>query len=218
MTTVAIDGPAGAGKSSVARAVAAELGFRYIDTGAMYRAVALAALERGVDPDDGTAVSGLLRAIKIQMGERSVHLDGREITNRLRGKEVTAGAARVARHEVVRSSLVALQRELASSCDVVMEGRDIGSAVIPEAEVKIFLTASLDERARRRREQLGISEDSLAEIQRDIERRDRSDMDRPVSPLIQAADAEVIDTTGMSLDQVVAEIAELVRRKAGQRS
>jgi cytidylate kinase len=218
MTAVAIDGPAGAGKSSVARAVATELGFRYVDTGAMYRAVALAALESGVDPDDAAALGELVGRIDIRMGERTVHLDGRDVTDRLRGKEVTAGAARVARHEVVRSSLVGLQRDLASSCDVVMEGRDIGSAVIPEAEVKIFLPASLDERARRRRQQSGASEASHAEIQRDIERRDRSDMDRPVSPLIQAADAEVVDTTGLSLEQVVAKVASVARRQMGQRS
>lgn len=213
MTAVAIDGPAGAGKSSVARAVAQELGFRYLDTGAMYRAVALAALERGIDVDDEAQVGQLVRRVDIEMEGDVLRLDGREVTSLLRGKDVTSVAARVARHVAVRESLVDLQRRLAATGDVVMEGRDIGSEVLPQAETKIFLTASLSERARRRSRQLGLPVDpsSLSELEREIERRDRSDTERAVSPLLKADDATVIDTTGLSLDEVVDRIAQIVR-------
>ena len=213
MTAVAIDGPAGAGKSSVARAVAKELGFRYLDTGAMYRAVALAALEAGVDVDDEVALGELVGKISIEMEDEIVRVDGRDVTSLLRAKDVTSHAARVARHLVVRQALVDLQRSLAAAGDVVMEGRDIGSEVLPEAEAKFFLTASLSERAERRSKQLGLPTDpaSLAELERDIESRDRSDTERMVSPLVRAPDATVIDTTGMSLDEVAGRIAGMVR-------
>lgn len=213
MTCVAIDGPAGAGKSSVARAVAKELGFRYVDTGAMYRAVALAALESGVDVDDQAGLAQLVRQLDLEMEGETVRLNGRDVTSLLRGKDVTAHAARVARHLVVREALVALQRELAASGDVVMEGRDIGSEVLPDAGSKIFLTASLAERAQRRAKQLGLPADAdgLAELEREIERRDHSDTERVVSPLVRADDATVVDTTGMTLAQVVDRIAQIVR-------
>lgn len=213
MTAVAIDGPAGAGKSTVARAVAAALGFRYLDTGAMYRAVGVAALDRGVEVDDGSAIGELVRRIRIELDGETVRVDGRDVTSLLRSKEVTAAAARVARHATVRDALVELQRRLAATDDVVMEGRDIGTEVLPDAEAKIFLTASLAERAHRRAKELGLAGDAttLTEIQHDIERRDRSDMDRDLSPLMQAEGATVVDTTGMSLEDVVQAIAEIVR-------
>lgn len=213
MTAVAIDGPAGAGKSTVARAVAAALGFRYLDTGAMYRAVALAALEQGIDLDDAPATGELVRRIEIELDGETVRVEGRDVTALLRGKEVTSAAARVARHREVRDALVGLQRGLAASDDVVMEGRDIGTEVLPGAEAKIFLTASLSERAHRRAKQLGVTDDAntLFEIESDIERRDRSDMDRELSPLAQAHDAHVVDTTGMSLEEVVRAISHIVR-------
>lgn len=217
MSTVAIDGPAGAGKSSVARAVAEALGFRYLDTGAMYRAVALAVLESDVDVHDENAVGSLVRRLEIDLDGHTVHVDGRDVTSRLRGKDVTEHAARIARHGAVREALVAHQRKLAASGDVVMEGRDIGTEVLPGADVKIFLTASLGERARRRSRQLGLSDDggALSEIQADIERRDHSDRNRDISPLIEADDATVVDTTGMPLEDVVQHIAEIVRRAIG---
>lgn len=217
MTAIAIDGPAGAGKSSVAKAVATTLGFRYLDTGAMYRAVALAALEASIDPDDEAAVRRLMPSLEIEMEGDIVRVAGRDVSPSLRSKEVTAAAARVARHSAVRTELVELQRRMALTEDVVMEGRDIGSEVLPEAEVKIFLTASLVERAQRRCRQLGVSDDptELAEIEADIARRDHSDTERDVSPLVQAEDAVVVDTTGMSLEEVVERIAGLVRDAAG---
>lgn len=218
MSTVAIDGPAGAGKSSVARAVAEALGFRYLDTGAMYRAVALAVLESGVDVHDEKAVRSLVRRLDIDLDGQMVRVDGRDVTARLRDRDVTENAARIARHAAVRDALVARQRTMAASGDVVMEGRDIGTEVLPGADVKIFLTASLGERARRRAEQLGLPDDgaTLSEIEADIERRDHSDRNRDISPLIEADDATVVDTTGMPLEEVVQHIADIVRAATGE--
>lgn len=213
MTAVAIDGPAGGGKSFVAKAVAQALGFRYLDTGAMYRAVALAALERATSLEDEEAVRRLVEALEIDMDGNEVRVDGRDVSSLLRSKEVTAAAARIAQQRAVRKSLVNLQRELAAGGDVVMEGRDIGSEVLPDADVKIFLTASLGERARRRCRQLGQPEDeaTLAEVEADIRRRDSADTNRDVSPLIQATGAQVVDTTGMSPEEVVQKISGIVR-------
>lgn len=213
MTAIAIDGPAGAGKSFVARAVAAELGLRYIDTGAMYRAVALAAIDEGVDPGDAGELAELLSRIRIGFSETGVTLNGVPVEERIRAAEVTDAAARVARHQVVRDALVAVQRAAAAEADVVMEGRDIGSAVLPGAEVKIFLTASLDERVRRRARQLGLPEDAatLSRLQSDIQRRDDGDSRRAISPLVQAVDAVPIDTTSMSPELVVERICEIAR-------
>lgn len=203
----------------MARAVAAELGFRYLDTGAMYRAVALAAMEAGLDLDDEVALGALVRGLDLDLDAGVVRLAGRDVTANLRTKEVTTSAARVARHLAVREALVGLQRQLAAAGDVVMEGRDIGSEVLPDAQVKIFLTASLRERARRRGRERGLTDDpdDLAEIEREIERRDRSDMERAVSPLVKASDAIVVDTTGISLEEAVRRIAGIVRA-AGARS
>jgi cytidylate kinase len=213
VTAVAIDGPAGGGKSFVAKAVAQALGFRYLDTGAMYRAVALAALERATSLEDEEAVRRLVEALEIDMDGNEVRVDGRDVSSLLRSKEVTAAAARIAQQRAVRKSLVNLQRELAAGGDVVMEGRDIGSEVLPDADVKIFLTASLGERARRRCRQLGQPEDeaTLAEVEADIRRRDSADTNRDVSPLIQAAGAQVVDTTDMSREEVVQKISGIVR-------
>jgi cytidylate kinase len=211
MTVVAIDGPAGAGKSSVARAVSIRLGLRYLDTGAMYRAVALAALDRGIDPNDADAVHGLVEALDLRIEKDSISVDGTDVTARIRGAEVTGAAARVARHEAVRRALVRLQRQIASGGQVVMEGRDIGSAVLPDADVKVFLTASLEERARRRCRQLGEEETDqrVAALVVSIDERDEADRSRAASPLVQADDAVVIDTTGLTEEQVVDRIAAL---------
>lgn len=210
---VAIDGPAGAGKSSVARAVAGRLGLRYVDTGAMYRALALVALEQDVDPDDAEAVGELAARLDLQVEEDRVFVDGRDVSARIRAGDVSEVAARVARHEAVRRALVELQRDIAASGHVVMEGRDIGSFVLPHADLKVFLTASLQERARRRCRQLGETEtpERLAELASSIEARDEADRSRLASPLVQAPGAVVVDTTGLSEDEVVHLISELAR-------
>jgi cytidylate kinase len=191
---IAIDGPAGAGKSSVARALAARLGARYLDSGAMYRCVALASIE------DGTrAPAELAGALAIELGER-VRLDGRDVTDAIRRPEVSARASVVAADPDVRRALVAQQRELLASGDWVAEGRDIGTVVAPDADLKIFLTASPQARARRRAE-----EPSAA-----ISERDSRDAGRAASPLKAADDARLIDTTELSLEQVIEQIAALV--------
>jgi cytidylate kinase len=199
---VAIDGPAGAGKSTVARAVARALGFTYLDSGAMYRAAALALLERG-----GSA-SEAAEAADIRLGER-VLLDGRDVTAEIRRPDVTEAASKVAANPKVRSALVRKQRELLSSGNWVAEGRDIGTVVAPEAAVKIFLTASPGERARRRAEELGADVET---VRRDQALRDAQDSTREHSPLRLSPGALELDTTGMSVDEVAARIVELVER------
>jgi cytidylate kinase len=199
---VAIDGPAGAGKSSVARAVARELGFTYLDSGAMYRAVALAALERGAEP------SVLAPSLRISLGDR-VTLDGRDVTESIRTPAVSEAASRAAAEPAVRAAMVAEQRRLLSSGDWVAEGRDIGTIVAPDAEVKVFLTASAAERARRRAAELGADPEQVLAEQTIRDQRDRT---RAHSPLEAAEGAVELDTTDMTLQQVVARVAELVGR------
>jgi len=208
---IAIDGPAGAGKSSVARRVAQRLGFRYVDTGAMYRALALAALERGVDADDGAGLAALLERIDVQVRDANVLVDGIDVGARLRGPDVTAIVSAVAAHEEVRAALARLQREVAAQDDVVMEGRDIGSVVVPDAEVKVYLTASLGERARRRWAETD-GRATVGDIEKAIAARDAADSEREASPLTRAPDATVIDTTDKTLDAVVDEIVSAVDR------
>jgi CMP/dCMP kinase len=199
---VAIDGPAGAGKSTVARALARELGFTYLDSGAMYRAAALALLERG-----GAASEAAERA-DIRLGDR-VLLDGRDVTADIRTPEVTEAASRVAANPGVRAALARKQRELLSSGDWVAEGRDIGTVVAPDAPVKVFLTADAEERARRRAEELDGDVDTVL---RDQALRDAQDSTREHSPLRLAPGAVELDTTGLSVDEVVKRIAALVER------
>ncbi|MFN2525978.1 MAG: (d)CMP kinase [Actinomycetota bacterium] len=214
MTVVAIDGPAGAGKSSVAVATARVLGWDYVDTGALYRALALAALEQGIDPADGHTLGRLAADIELSLDRDRVKLAGRDVTARIRGEDVTAIVSTISAHPSVRAALVARQRALARGGGVVMEGRDIGTVVVPEARLKIFLTATLDERARRRARQLGLPEDSaeLAALEVSIARRDEADSARRESPLQAAEDAVVVDSTDRDLDDVVAEIVARVRR------
>jgi cytidylate kinase len=196
---IAIDGPAGAGKSSVARAVAERLGFTYLDTGAMYRAVALAAVERGKEP------AGVAEAIDLDVGERVV-LDGRDVTEAIRTPEVSAGASKVASDPGVRAALVRRQQEILQTGDWVAEGRDIGTVVAPDAAVKVFLTASPEERARRRAAETGADPEHVLRAQLERDRRDAS-ADRTV--LEPAPDAVPVDTTGLTLEQVVEQIAAL---------
>jgi len=205
---VAIDGPAGSGKSTVARAVAGRLGVHYLDTGAMYRSVALAALERGVDPTDGEALAKLAGALDIEVGER-VLVDGVDATTAIRGAEVTAVVSAVSAHPPVRAQLVRRQRRWAEDHDGgVVEGRDIGTVVFPNADLKIFLTASEEERARRR--QQDDEAPDVNAVAADTGRRDKIDSTRAASPLRPADDAVVIDTTGHTVDDVVDQILGLL--------
>ncbi|HTP19294.1 MAG TPA: (d)CMP kinase [Solirubrobacteraceae bacterium] len=204
MTVVAIDGPAGAGKSTVARAVADELGFTYLDTGAMYRAVALAATESGVP------ASSIAGSLKIEPGER-IRLDGRDVTDEIRTPTVSEAASKVAADPIVRAAIASEQRRLLAAGDWVAEGRDIGTVVAPGAEVKVFLTADPYERARRRAAELGSDVDTVLAEQAI---RDQRDQTRAHSPLAPADGAVVIDSTEMTLAEVVGEIAALARSAA----
>ena len=219
MTVIAIDGPAGAGKSTIARAVAHRLGFEFLDTGAMYRAISLAALERGIDLEDDAALTALVDEVDIDLKGDVVTLNGRDVSKVIRGSEVTAAVSKVAAVEGVRRAMATMQRARASAGNVVIEGRDIGSAVVPAADIKIFLTASKDERARRRARQLGLATDesSLRELARTIEARDRADSERKASPFVKANDAVVVDSTGKDIDTIVDEIARAARRVIDER-
>jgi cytidylate kinase len=210
---IAIDGPSGAGKGTVALTVARQLAYRHIDTGAMYRAIAWLAGQQGLDVHDGAAVATLARTAEMDIGTR-VRIDGHDVTETIRTPEIDRAAAIVARHPQVRAVLVERQRAYGRDGGIVMEGRDIGSVVFPAADVKIFLDASPDERARRRaadaahsvgRRSTGIETvaDALAE-------RDTSDRTRTVSPLTQAADAVYIDTTGIPIEDVVSRVLAIV--------
>jgi cytidylate kinase len=205
---IAIDGPAGAGKSSVARALAAALGFRYLDTGAMYRAVALAAERAGAGADPGA----IARGAGLSLGER-VLLDGEDVSDAIRTPAVSEAASRLAADPAVRAAMVAAQRRLLRTGDWVAEGRDIGTVVAPAAELKVFLTASAQERARRRAVQLGLD---VAAVLADQQVRDARDAGREHAPLAPAPGAVELDTTGLSLDEVVARIVALARGRAAR--
>lgn len=217
---VAIDGPASSGKSTVAKIIAHRFNYVYVDTGAMYRSVTLAALNRGIDLADQDALTRLAEQIKISFqpsadGQR-VFIDGQEVTTEIRTPKVASQVSTVAAVSGVRQALVEAQRQLAKTGGVVMDGRDIGTTVLPTAPVKIFLVASAHERARRRYNEnvaKGIPTAPLAELQKQIELRDQKDSTRKVSPLVQAADAIKVDTTKMSIEQVVVRISQLIEKK-----
>jgi CMP/dCMP kinase len=207
-TVVAIDGPAGAGKSTVGRAVATRLGLEYLDTGAMYRAVTFAALRRGIDPADDEAVAVLAGAIEMTLEGSSVTVDGVDATVEIRGREVTAAVSAVAANGHVRSELVRRQRSWVDAHGGgVVEGRDIGSVVFPDATLKLFVTASPRVRAERRVAEIG---GDVAEVEASIIERDRKDSTRAESPLTESSDAVVVDTTGLSIDEVVERILGLM--------
>jgi cytidylate kinase len=216
---IAIDGPAGSGKSTVAREVARRLGFTYLDSGAMYRAVTLAAIESGVDLADGAALGRIAEAIGIELRRRDddnaqVIADGRDVSDAIREPRVTGASSTVAAHPEVRSAMLDKQRGLMAKGNYVVEGRDIGTVVAPDAPVKAFLTADAAERARRRAAELerrGVSIEH-DEVRSAIEQRDMLDSTRSAAPLRQADDAELIDTTGLTADAVADRVVALAER------
>ncbi|OCS87804.1 (d)CMP kinase [Caryophanon tenue] len=212
---IAIDGPAGAGKSTIAKIVAEKLGFTYIDTGAMYRAITYKALQQGVSLADEAALSELLRqsTITLKPSERGqlVFLDGQDVSEVIRTNDVTASVSEVAAHADIREQMVAAQQQLAEAGGVVMDGRDIASHVLPQAELKVFMSATVEERARRRfvdNEKRGIPA-TIESLIEDIARRDKLDSEREVSPLVQADDAIYLDTTSLTIDEAAEEILRL---------
>jgi cytidylate kinase len=215
---VAIDGPAGSGKSTVARALARRLGFTYLDSGALYRTITLLALDAGADVEDGAMLGRIAADASIELHERDddyvqVIVDGRDVSAEIREPRVTGASSTVAAHPEVRAALLRKQRELIAAGNYVVEGRDIGTVVAPDAPVKVFLTAEPDERARRRADELrrrGI-ESEADEVKAAIEQRDRLDSTRSAAPLRTAEDAVVIDTTGLEVEQVVDRAAALVQ-------
>ncbi|MDQ3619578.1 MAG: (d)CMP kinase [Actinomycetota bacterium] len=215
MKVVAIDGPAGAGKSTVASGVARALGWRYLDTGALYRSVALAALGRDVDLADGAALGRLVRSLDLDLSDGRVRVDGRDVTEAIRAHEITEAVSTVAAHPEVRAALLERQRHEAESGEVVIEGRDIGSRVVPGAGVKVWLTASLEERARRRAADLDLSPEDAQRVglEGSIRDRDEADSNREASPFRRSPDAATVDSTGRPIDEVVAEIVRLARER-----
>lgn len=210
---IAIDGPAGAGKSTVARLVARDMQYIYVDTGAMYRAVALKAMEAGLSPKDAEQVTELAQRLEIRLipgpeGQK-VLADGEDVSARIRSQEVSRSVSEFAKIEGVRSRMASLQRGMAAEKGVVMDGRDIGTHVLPDAELKVFLTASPRERALRRFRELGDHPGiTLEQLEQEIMRRDRNDEQREIAPLIQASDARLVDSTGRSAEDVAKEITE----------
>ena len=216
---VAIDGPAGAGKSTIAKLVAEKLGYAYIDTGAMYRSVAWKFLQTGKDFDEAlisTLAKTMVIEFKPEASVNRVFVDGAEVTEAIRSTEVTANVSRVAAIGAVREAMVAQQRRMGESGGVLMDGRDIGTVVFPKAQLKIFLTASVEERALRRYKELRAKgqDVDLAQLKEDIASRDKQDSERAISPLRQAEDALLLDTSHMNIEQVTAKILQLVEEKA----
>ena len=216
---IAIDGPAGAGKSTIAKKLAKEMGYVYVDTGAMYRAMALYFLENGMDASNEAEISAASEkvdiSIRYQDGEQQVILNGENVNGKIRREEVGNMASATSVYPIVRKKLVALQQKLAATTDVIMDGRDIGTCVLPNAEVKIYLTASSITRARRRYDELQAKGETcdLAAIQKDIEDLDYRDMHRETSPLKQAEDAVLVDSSEMNIDEVVAAIRKICQER-----
>jgi len=220
---IAIDGPAAAGKSTVAKKIAKQLSIIYVDTGAMYRALTLQALYDKVDVENEEKLLELLQNISIQLEQheqgQQVMLNHENVTNEVRTDDVSNAVSQVAQHASIRQEMVKRQQKIADNKDVVMDGRDIGTHVLPDAEVKIFLLASVEERAQRRfqeNKRKGFAT-SLKKLKQEIEARDEQDMNRKSSPLVQAKDAIAIDTTSLSIDEVVAKILEYVKQQPNNR-
>lgn len=220
---MAIDGPVGAGKSTIARLVARELGYTYVDSGAMYRALAWAALDKGIQTDDRAQVVELLRGSTIELSPRpdgvnEVFVNGRDVSSEIRTPEISRLSSKLSAMTPVRRRMVAIQQQMARAGGVVMEGRDIQTVVLPEAEVKIFLSASAEERARRRWRELrdrGVKAE-LGEVLAEVQARDRRDSTREDSPLKPAPDAVRVDTTGLTIEEVVARVLAVVRERTEQ--
>ena len=220
--SVALDGPSGAGKSSIARSVAQELGFLYVDTGAIYRTVAYCVRQKGVDPKDAQAVAALLPEMVITMGYdgaglQRMYLNGEDVTKEIRLPEISMCASQVSEIPAVRDFLLDMQRDMAKKHNVIMDGRDIATVVLPDADVKVYLTASSLVRAKRRYKELvekGVACD-LSEIEKDIIDRDYRDMHREHSPLVQAEDAVYLDSSDMTLKEVVDSILNMIDKKRG---
>ncbi len=216
MSSIAIDGPAGAGKSTSARALAAQIGYIYVDTGALYRTVALAIDKSGTAPDDTAAITNLLKKTEVKIthknGEQRVILNGTDVSDDIRTPEISLAASRCSAIPEVRAFLLGLQRDIAANNNVVMDGRDIGTVVLPNAEVKIFLTADPKERARRRYDELIAKGKQVTydEVLRDITERDLNDSTRAVAPLKPAPDSVTVDTTGCNLAEGVAKLKAVV--------
>ncbi|MDD5993852.1 MAG: (d)CMP kinase [Eubacterium sp.] len=216
---IAIDGPAGAGKSSIAKLVAQKLSFVYFDTGAMYRTIALYALEHQINPAREEDVVAVLDKIQITLshedGEQEIFLNGTNVSKDIRREEVGKNASTVAKYAAVRQKLVSLQQEIAADMDVIMDGRDIGTVVLPNAEVKIYLTASANVRAKRRYKELQEKGEScdLTQIEKDIIARDEQDMNREISPLRQAEDAVLVDSSDMTIEEVVNCLIDIIKKK-----
>lgn len=218
--SIAIDGPAGAGKSTIAKAVSRELGYVYIDTGAMYRAVGLYCLLNGISITDEKAVVDSIKDIDISIayddeGVQEVYLNGENVSTKIRTQEVGDAASTVSQYQPVRDKLVSLQQKLASTTSVVMDGRDIGSKVLPNADTKIYLTASVKERARRRANELkekGMDCD-INEVEKEIEERDYRDMHRENSPLIQIPDAVLVDSSDLTIDETIDAILDIAMHR-----
>lgn len=221
MIHIAIDGPAGAGKSTIARALAAQIGFIYVDTGALYRTVGLFMLRVGVDPADAEAVVPRLDGVQIALtfseGEQHVLLSGEDVSEAIRTPEVSMAASAVSAIPAVRAFLLSLQKELAAANNVIMDGRDIGTVILPDAQLKIFLTASPQARAQRRFAQLQEKGEAVSydEVLRDIQKRDEQDMTRAAAPLKPAPDARLVDTSDCTLEESIARVRELVRDVLG---
>lgn len=221
MVSVAIDGPAGAGKSTLARRLAAELGYIYVDTGAMFRTIGLYALRAGKDPKDNEAVNALLPEISLKFafigGEQHIYLNGEDVSTAIRTEEVGMAASAVGANPEVRAFLLGMQRDMAKTQDVLMDGRDIGTVVLPDATVKIFLTASPEARATRRwkeYQQKGV-EVSYEEVLADVRQRDYQDTHRAVAPLRQADDAQLLDTSEMNFEQSLEAMKKMIVEKVG---
>ena len=219
--SIAIDGPSGAGKSTLARSIAAKLGYLYVDTGAIYRTIGYYALTHGIDPKDGAAVTKSLPDIQVELtygedGLQHMLLNGQDVTKEIRLPEVSLCASAVSAHPGVRTYLLEMQRQLARENSVIMDGRDIGTVVLPEADVKVYLTASAQARARRRCAELehrGTPE-PFEKVLREIEERDWNDTHRDVAPLRQAEDAVLLDTTAMNFEESRQALLELIRGRA----
>ena len=222
MISVAIDGPAGAGKSTLARQLARDLGYIYVDTGAMYRAVGLYALRAGADPADPAAVDPLLPGIRLRLavldGEQHIYLNGEDVSALIRTEEVGMAASAVGADPAVRAFLLDLQRDMARTGNVLMDGRDIGTVILPDATVKIFLTASPEARARRRwlEYQAAGRPDRYEDVRADGKRRDEQDSGRAAAPLRRAEDAVLLDTSAMDLAQSLAAMKQIIKERVGE--